>query len=134
MEEGDSSTDLLVYSSTANNSPDRQVYMASLRNADDDELGREYDDEQLVDVSTDEPTAYTPQDENEEHRSIRRVKNAKHAQRRQNVENHSCDPMYQRDLNIAFVAVKDREYYMWQNRLNYSGSIALVIAKQPILT
>jgi hypothetical protein len=34
--------------------------MASLRNADDDELGLEYDDEQLADVSADEPTADAP--------------------------------------------------------------------------
>jgi hypothetical protein len=59
-EEGDSSTELLEYSLTANNSPDRQVYMAFLRNADDDELGPEYDDEQLVDVSANEPTANAP--------------------------------------------------------------------------
>jgi hypothetical protein len=39
MEEGDSGTELLEYSHTANNSSDRQVYMAFLRNTDDDELG-----------------------------------------------------------------------------------------------
>jgi hypothetical protein len=44
----------------ANNSPDRQVYMASLRNVDDDKLGPEYDDEQLVNVSANEPTADAP--------------------------------------------------------------------------
>jgi hypothetical protein len=59
-EEGDSSTELLDYSHTANNSPDHQVYMASLRNADDDKMGPEYDDEQLADISTDEPTADAP--------------------------------------------------------------------------
>jgi hypothetical protein len=30
--------------------------MVSLHNTDDDELGLEYNDEQLVDVSADEPT------------------------------------------------------------------------------
>jgi hypothetical protein len=59
-EEGDSSTALLEYSPTANNPLDRQVYMASLRNAEDDELGPGYDNEQLADVSTDEPTADAP--------------------------------------------------------------------------
>jgi hypothetical protein len=59
-EEGDGSIELLEYSHTANNSPDRQVYMASLRNLDDDELGLEYNDEQLADVSADEPTADAP--------------------------------------------------------------------------
>jgi hypothetical protein len=73
VEEGDGSIELLEYSHTANNSPDRQVYVASLHNVDDDELGPEYDDEQLTDVSADEPMADTPQDENEEHRRIRRV-------------------------------------------------------------
>jgi hypothetical protein len=41
--------------------------MASLHNVEDDELGPEYDNKQLVDVSPDEPTADAPQDENEEH-------------------------------------------------------------------
>jgi hypothetical protein len=41
--------------------------MASLRNTDDDELGPEYDNKQLANVSTDEPTADAPQDENKEH-------------------------------------------------------------------
>jgi hypothetical protein len=31
--------------------------MVSLRNADDDDLGPEYDDEQLAGISADEPTA-----------------------------------------------------------------------------
>jgi hypothetical protein len=56
--------------------------MASLRNAVDDELDPQYDNEQLADVSADKPTADAPQDEDEEHRRIRRVKNAKRAQRR----------------------------------------------------
>jgi hypothetical protein len=60
VEEGDGSTELLEYSPTANNSPDRQVYMASLRNEEDDEPGPEYDDEVLVDVSANEPTADAP--------------------------------------------------------------------------
>jgi hypothetical protein len=51
--------------------------VASLRNAEGDELDPQYNSEQLVDVSADEPTADVPQDEDEEHRRIRRVKNAK---------------------------------------------------------
>jgi hypothetical protein len=43
MKEGDSSIEQLKYSHTANNSPDRQVYIVSLRNTDEDELGPEYD-------------------------------------------------------------------------------------------
>jgi hypothetical protein len=77
VEEGESSTELLEYSLTANNSPDHQDYMATLRNVEDDELGPEYDNEQLVDVSADKLTTDAPQDENEEHRRIRRMKNAK---------------------------------------------------------
>jgi hypothetical protein len=46
--------------------------MASLRNVDDD-------DEQLTDVSADEPIADAHQDKNEKHRRIRRVKNDKRA-------------------------------------------------------
>jgi hypothetical protein len=41
-EEGESRTKLLEYSLTANNSPDHQVYLASLRKVEDDELGPEY--------------------------------------------------------------------------------------------
>jgi hypothetical protein len=85
VEEGETSTELLEYSLMANHSPDRQVYMASLRNAEDDELDPQYDNEQLADVSADEPIADAPQDEDEEHRRIRWVKNAKHTQRRRNV-------------------------------------------------
>jgi hypothetical protein len=42
---------------------------------DDDEPGREYDDELLVDISADECTV-DAQDEDEEHRRIWRIKNA----------------------------------------------------------
>jgi hypothetical protein len=62
----------------ANHSPNRQVCMASLRNAEDDELDPQYDNEQLADVSADEPTTDAPQDEDEDHQRIRRVKNSKH--------------------------------------------------------
>jgi hypothetical protein len=58
--------------------------MASLRNPEDDELDPKYDNEQLADVSVDDPTADAPQDEDEEHRRLRRAKNAKRAQRRRN--------------------------------------------------
>jgi hypothetical protein len=109
-EEGDSSTELLEYIHTANNSPDHQLYMASIRNVDDDELGPEYDDEQLADVFADEPMTDGPQDENKDHRRIRRVKNAKRAKRRWNMENRAHNPMYQRNLNNAFAAAADREY------------------------
>jgi hypothetical protein len=34
--------------------------MASLRNAEDDELDHKYDNEQLEDISADEPTADAP--------------------------------------------------------------------------
>jgi hypothetical protein len=94
----------------ADNSPDCQVYIASLHNADDDESGPEYEDELLLDVSADEPTADAPQDENEERRRIRRLKNAKRAQRRRNAKNRARNPMYQRNLNNAFATAADREY------------------------
>jgi hypothetical protein len=110
LEEGDGSTELLEYSHTADNSPDPQVYMASLRNADDDVPDPEYGDELLTDVSADERTGDASQDENEEHRRIRRLKNAKRAQRRRNTENRARNLMYQRNLNNAFAAAADREY------------------------
>jgi hypothetical protein len=70
--------------------------LASLRNAEDDEPGLEYDAELLANISANERTTDAPQDENEEHRRIRRLKNAKHAKRRQNVENHARNPLYRR--------------------------------------
>jgi hypothetical protein len=59
-EGGEGRTELLEYSHTADNSPDHQVYMASLCNADDDEPGPEYDDELLADMSADERMADAP--------------------------------------------------------------------------
>jgi hypothetical protein len=59
-EEGESSTELLEYSLTANHMPDCQVCMASLRNVEDDELDPQYDNKQLMDVSADEPIADAP--------------------------------------------------------------------------
>jgi hypothetical protein len=60
-----------------------------------------------MDILADEPTADAPQDEDEEHRRIRRAKNAKRAQSRCNVQHRAREP---RDLNNAFAAVADREY------------------------
>jgi hypothetical protein len=74
---------------------------------EDDELDQRYDNKQLVDVSADEPTADAPQDEDEEHRRIRRVKNANRAQHRRNAQNRAHEP---RDLNNAFAAIADWEY------------------------
>jgi hypothetical protein len=79
LEEGEGSTELVEYSHTAENSPDRQVYMASLHNVNDDEPGSEYDAELLADVYVDEHTADAPQDKNEEHRRIWWLKNTKRA-------------------------------------------------------
>jgi hypothetical protein len=78
----------------AESSPDRQAYMASLRNVDDYEPGPEYDAKLLADVSADERIADAPQGENEEYRRIRRLKNAKHAKRRRNTENCARNPVY----------------------------------------
>jgi hypothetical protein len=106
-EEGESSMELLEYSLRANHSSDHQVCMASLRNAEEDELGTQYDNEQLTDVSADEPTTDATQDEDEEHQRIRQAKNAKRAQCRRNVQNRAREPW---DLNNAFVVVVDCEY------------------------
>jgi hypothetical protein len=58
--EGESSTELLDHNRIANHLSEHQVCMASLRNAEDDELDPQYDNEQLADVSADEPTADAP--------------------------------------------------------------------------
>jgi hypothetical protein len=73
-------------------------------------MGPEYDSEQLADVSAHEYIANAPQDENEEHRRIRQVKNAKCVQRKRNMENRARGLMYQRDLNNTFAVVADQEY------------------------
>jgi hypothetical protein len=59
-EEGESSTELLDCSLRANHSLDHQVCMASLRNMEEHALGTQYDNEQLADISTNEPTADAP--------------------------------------------------------------------------
>jgi hypothetical protein len=85
--------------------------MASLHeHDDDDEPGREYNDDLLADVSADEHMADAPQDEDEDHRRIRRIKNAKHAKCRRNMEAHARHPPHRRNLNSAFTAVDDRQY------------------------
>jgi hypothetical protein len=109
-EEGEGNTELVEYSHTAESLPDHQVYMASLRNADNDEPGPEYDAELLADVSANERMVDAPLGENEEYRRIHRLKNAKRAKRRQNTENCACNPLYQRNLNNTFSAAEDREY------------------------
>jgi hypothetical protein len=81
--------------------------MASLHNVEEDELGTQYDNEQLADISADEPTADAPHDEDKDHRQTRREKNAKRAQCRRNMQNHAREP---RDLNNAFAVVVDHEY------------------------
>jgi hypothetical protein len=58
VEEG--SAELLKYSHTAERLLDHQVYMASLRNMEDDEPGPEYDAELLMNVLADERTADAP--------------------------------------------------------------------------
>jgi hypothetical protein len=122
-EEGESSAELLDHSRTANHSPDRQVCMASLHNAENDELDQQYDSKQLADVLANEPIADASQDEDEEHRRIRRVKNAKRAQRRRNAQNRAHEP---RDLNNAFAAVTD-----WEYRTPISAIVeAVVLAQQ----
>jgi hypothetical protein len=59
-EEGESSTELLGHSRTASHLLDRQVCMASLRNTEEDDLDPQYDNEQLANVSADEPRANAP--------------------------------------------------------------------------
>jgi hypothetical protein len=75
---------------------------------DDDELEREYDDEQLADVSADEPVADDPQDEDEEHRRFRRIKNAKCTKHSQTTEALPQNPPHRRNLNGAFSVADDR--------------------------
>jgi hypothetical protein len=57
IKEEEGKTVLVDYNSSGEFSPQHYVYMASLREHDDDDkLGREYNDELLVDVSADERT------------------------------------------------------------------------------
>jgi hypothetical protein len=65
----------------------------------------EYDDELLADVFTDGRTEDAPQGEDEEHRRIRRLKNAKC---RRNTEACARNPSHHRNLNGAFAVADDR--------------------------
>jgi hypothetical protein len=102
--------------------------MASLHNAEENELGTQYDNKQLADISADEPTTDTPQDEDEVHQRIRRAKNAKRSQRRRNAQNYTSEP---RDLNNAFVAVADREYCMPIGTITEAAVLAQQLPSNP---
>jgi hypothetical protein len=107
--EGEGKTVLVDYSSSREFSTQCHVYMASLHeHDDDDEPGREYNEELLADVSTNEHTTNAPQDEDKDHRKIRRIKNAKRAKRRRNIEARASYLPYRRNLNSAFAAADDR--------------------------
>jgi hypothetical protein len=109
--EGEGRTMFVDYSSSSSEySPERQVCMASIHDhVEDDEPRREYDNELLVDISGNENTANTPQDEDEELRRARRAKNAKRPKHRQNTEAHTRQRP-QRNFNGAFTVAADREY------------------------
>jgi hypothetical protein len=110
-EEEEGRTVLVDYSSSGEFSPQRHVYMASLHeHGDDNEPVREYNDELLADVSTDEHTADAPQDEDEQHRRIQRIKNAKRAKCRRNTEARVRNPPPRRNLNGAFATADDHRY------------------------
>jgi hypothetical protein len=108
--EGEGSTELVEYIHTAESSPDRQVYIGSLCNTDDDEPGPKYDAELLAKVSANERTAHAPLGENEEYKRIRWLKNTKCAKHRRNMENCALNPLNKRNLNNAYAAAEDREY------------------------
>jgi hypothetical protein len=61
-------------------------------------------------MSAGEGMVDAPQDENEEHKRIRQLKNAKRAQHRRNEEKRIHNPMHQRNLNNAFADTTDQEY------------------------
>jgi hypothetical protein len=83
IEEEEGGTILVDYSSSGEFCPQHHIYMASLHEReDDDEPGREYDDELLVDVSANERTTDARQDDDEEQKRIWRIKNTKRAKRR----------------------------------------------------
>jgi hypothetical protein len=99
--EGQGRTLLVDYNSSSSEySLESQVCMASIHDhaEDNDESGREYDNELLAEVSTDEDMANALLDEDEEHRRVRKVKNAKRAKRRQNTEALARQPP-QHDFN-----------------------------------
>jgi hypothetical protein len=71
-EEGEGEIVPVDYSSSSELSPEHHVYMASIReHGDNDEPGREYDNELLMDATADERMADAPQDEDEERRRTR---------------------------------------------------------------
>jgi hypothetical protein len=111
IEEEEGGTVLVDYSCSGEFSPQCHIHMPSLcKHDDDDEPGREYDDELLVDVFANVRMADTPQDKDEEHRRIWRIKNAKRAKRRRNAEAHARNPPHRKNLDGAFVAADDRQY------------------------
>jgi hypothetical protein len=102
--------------------------MASLRNTEDDEPGLEYDAELLADVSGNEHTTDAPQNENEEHKRIRQLKNAKCAKCRWNAENCTRNLLYRRNLNSAFGTAEDRQY---RTLISAIAEAALLVQQLP---
>jgi chromatin segregation and condensation protein Rec8/ScpA/Scc1 (kleisin family) len=95
---------------------------------DDDEPGREYNDELLADISADERMADAPQDKDEEHIRIRRIKNTKRAKHRQNAEARARNPPHRINLDGAFAAADDRQY---NTPIGNIAEAALLIQRLP---
>jgi hypothetical protein len=110
IEEGEGKTVLIYYNSSGEFSLQHHIYMAFLHeHGDNVEPGREYDDELLADISTNERTVDAPQDEDEEHKRIQRIKNAKRAKCRRDMEARAWNPPHRRNLNGAFATADDRQ-------------------------
>jgi hypothetical protein len=103
--------------------------MASLHNTEEDELGTQYENKQLADVSADEPRADAPQAEDKEHQRIQQAKNAKRTERWHNAQNCTREP---RDLNNAFAAVTDHDYCMLIGAIVEVALLAQQLVAEPL--
>jgi hypothetical protein len=128
-EEEEGSAEIVEYSLTAQTSLDHQVYMASIRGVEeDDELGPEFDAELLTDISGDKCVVDALQDEDEERRRIRWLRNIKRTKCKQNVEYHACHPLQRRNLHNAFTAGDEQEY---RTLISTIAEAALVVQQLP---
>ncbi|RLN07766.1 hypothetical protein C2845_PM11G04410 [Panicum miliaceum] len=118
------STVLITTDYPGDNLPEREIYMATMRDIDDDEPGFEFDNELENDISGDENTADAPQDEDEEQKRRRRLRNSRGNKRRRNAQERACNSHWRRNLRGDFEAAADEEFVTPMGNI-YEASLLL---------
>ncbi|RLN12210.1 hypothetical protein C2845_PM09G10430 [Panicum miliaceum] len=118
------STVLVTTDYSGDYSPKCEVYMASIRDVNNDEPGIEFDNELENDISGDENTADTPQDEDEEKKRRHYLRNSRQNKRRRNAQERARNPHWRRNLQGEFEAAADEEFVTPMGNI-YEASLLL---------